>query len=176
MCDLSKDAAFETVVDSAEFDQKEGKWHVPPADGRNVKARFLIVAAGFAAKRFVPAYPGMEKFKGEMHHSSFWPVEGIDAVGKRTAVIGTGASGVQIAQEWGPSVKSLHVFQRTPNLALPMGKKDLTAEQQKAALPYYPELLELRERCFAGFTYDFCERDTFDDTPEEREALFESLW
>ena len=64
----------------------------------------------------------MEKFQGEIHHSSFWPPNDVDVDGKRTAVVGTGASGVQIIQEWGPKVKNLTVFQRTPNLALPMGK------------------------------------------------------
>lgn len=49
--ELSKDSAFETVVTSAEFDEKEGKWTVKTQDGRTAKARFLIVAAGFAAKR-----------------------------------------------------------------------------------------------------------------------------
>lgn len=49
--DLSKDSAFETVVTSAEFDEKEAKWTVKTQDGRTVKCRFLIVAAGFAAKR-----------------------------------------------------------------------------------------------------------------------------
>ena len=48
---LSKDCAFETVVVSAEFDEKESKWVVKTSDGRTTKARFLIVAAGFAAKR-----------------------------------------------------------------------------------------------------------------------------
>ena len=49
--DLAKDTAFETVVTSAEFDTKEGKWNIGTADGRKAKARFLVVAAGFAAKR-----------------------------------------------------------------------------------------------------------------------------
>lgn len=49
--DLSRDCAFETVVISAEFDTNEGKWVVKTQDGRVAKARFLIVAAGFAAKR-----------------------------------------------------------------------------------------------------------------------------
>jgi hypothetical protein len=52
----------------------------------------------------------------------------------------------------------------------------MSKQEQDALRPYYPEMLELRERCFAGFTYDFAERDTFDDTPEEREAFFEALW
>lgn len=176
VCKLSKDCAFGTVVTSAEFDPNQGKWQVGTADGRKAKARFLIVAAGFAAKRYIPDYASMDKFQGIMHHSSFWPIEGVDARGKKVAVVGTGASGVQIIQEWGPEVEHLTVFQRTPNLALPMGKRDMTKEEQEALLPAYPELLRMREHNFAGFTYDFAERNTFEDSPEEREALYEALW
>jgi cation diffusion facilitator CzcD-associated flavoprotein CzcO len=176
VCELSKDCAFGSVVTSSEFDTEAGKWTVQTADGRTAKCRFLIIAAGFAAKRYIPDYPSMDKFKGVMHHSSFWPTEGVDARGQKVAVIGTGASGVQIIQEWGPQVEHLTVFQRTPNLALPMGKRDLTKKEQEDLYPVYDELLRMREKNFAGFTYDFAERNTFEDSPEEREALYESLW
>lgn len=176
VCELSKDCAFESVVTSSEFDTQSGKWTVKTADGRTAKCKYLIIAAGFAAKRYIPDYPSMEEFKGIMHHSSFWPAEGVDARGKKVAVIGTGASGVQIIQEWGPQVEHLTVFQRTPNLALPMGKRDLTKLEQEALYPVYDELLRMRELNFAGFTYDFAERNTFEDSPEEREAVYEALW
>lgn len=91
VCKLRKDCAFGSVVTSAEFDTVAGRWTVQTADGRNARAKYLIVAAGFSAKRYVPDYPGMDKFKGIMHHSSFWPSEGVDPRGKRVAVIGTGA-------------------------------------------------------------------------------------
>lgn len=52
----------------------------------------------------------------------------------------------------------------------------MTKEEQQALLTTYPQLFELRERCFAGFLYDFYERNTFEDSPEERDAFFESLW
>jgi cation diffusion facilitator CzcD-associated flavoprotein CzcO len=84
VCDLSKDTAFETVVTSAEFDQQAGKW--------TVKTRFLIIAAGFAAKRYIPDYKSIDNFKGVVHHSSFWPPEDVDVRGKRVAVVGTGMS------------------------------------------------------------------------------------
>lgn len=118
----------------------------------------------------------MDKFAGTMCHSSFWPNEGIDYTGKRVAIIGTGASGVQMIQEMGPVAAQLDVYQRTPNLALPMGRRDLSKEEQDRLKPYYPEILAYRERCFAGFHYDLCERDTFDDTPEDREKFFDELW
>lgn len=55
------------------------------ADGRTAKSKYLVVAAGFAAKRYIPDFKGMDKFKGTIHHSSFWPEEGVDVQGKRCA-------------------------------------------------------------------------------------------
>ncbi|KAJ5804107.1 uncharacterized protein N7518_000410 [Penicillium psychrosexuale] len=173
---IKKDCSFNTVVIGAQFDTKEGKWNIKTADGRTTKAKYLVLGTGFAAKRYIPPWPGMDKFKGIVHHSSFWPEEKIEVKNKRAAVIGTGASGVQITQAWGPEAGDLKVFQRTPNLAVPMRKRDLTVEEQERLKPNYPELFRYRETSFAGFLYDWYERNTFDDTPEEREAFFESVW
>ena len=118
----------------------------------------------------------MDKFKGIIHHSSFWPEEGIDVKNKRCAVIGTGASGVQIVQEWGPKAGGVTVFQRTPNLALPMRKRDLSVKDQEDAKKLYPELFRYRETSFAGFHYDWNEKNTTDVGDEEREALYEKIW
>lgn len=118
----------------------------------------------------------MHKFKGVVHHSSFWPDKKVDVSGKRCAVIGTGASGVQIVQAWGPEAGSVKVFQRTPNLAVPMRRYALSEAQQQAAKLWYPEFFRLRETSFAGFRYDWLERNTFDDTPEERRATYEKAW
>ncbi|EHY58599.1 hypothetical protein HRR83_007322 [Exophiala dermatitidis] len=175
--DIKSHTAFDSVVVEAQFNTDEGRWHVQTADGRMAKARFFVVAAGFAAKRYVPdEFVGIEKFKGEAHHSSFWPDLNIDVSNKKCCVIGTGASGVQITQAWGPKAGHLKVFQRTPNLAVPMRKRALTAEEQNAIKPVYPELFSLREKCFGGFLYTFSERGTFEDTPEEREAFYRKLW
>jgi len=149
---------------------------VRTADGRTCKCKYLVIAAGFAAKRYIPPWPGIDKFKGIMHHSSFWPDDEIDVKGKKCAIVGTGASGVQITQAWGPQAGHLKVFQRTPNLTVPMRLRSLTPEEQETAKKWYPELFDLRERCFGGFLYSFCERKTFEDTPEEREKFFEKLW
>ncbi|KAJ5387744.1 Steroid monooxygenase (CpmA) [Penicillium cosmopolitanum] len=173
---VKKDCAFNSVVIDAQFDVKEGRWHVKTADGRSASARYFIVATGFSAKRYIPEWSGMDKFKGIVHHSSFWPDEHIDVRGKRCAVIGTGASGVQVTQAWGPTAGSLKVFQRTPNLALPMKRRALTVSEQEEAKKSYPELFSLREKCFGGFLYTFDERDTFDDNEEERQAFYEKLW
>lgn len=120
----------------------------------------------------------MEKFKGVIHHSSFWPDQEISVEGRRCAVIGTGASGVQITQALGPRVGdsgSVKVFQRTPNLAVPMRRRKLTDEEQNRQKDLCPDLFKLRECTFAGFRYDWMEKNTFDDTPEQRKATYERV-
>lgn len=57
-----------------------------------------------------------------------------------------------------------------------MRRRDLTIEEQESGKKWYPELFQLREKCFAGFHYDWYEKNTFDDTPEEREAFYEKVW
>ncbi|TLS21124.1 uncharacterized protein PpBr36_10516 [Pyricularia pennisetigena] len=59
-----------------------------------------------AARRYTPDWPGMDELQGELHHSSFWPEQPVAVESERCAVIGTGASGVQIVQAWGPTLLS----------------------------------------------------------------------
>lgn len=87
MLDISSRTAFETVVTGATFNTKEGRWRVSTADGRTAKAKYLVIAAGFAAKRYVPNWHGIEKFKGFVSHSSFWPDDEIDVKDKKCAII-----------------------------------------------------------------------------------------
>ena len=173
---LSKDCSYETVVNGAQFNEDEGKWTVTTVDGRTAKCRFLIIATGFASKRYIPDYKGIETFKGTVQHVAFWPSSGSDVRGKRCAVIGTGASGVQVVQEWGPIASEVKVFQRSPNMAIPMGKRDLTAEEQNRLKPLYPQLFALREKNFGGYHFDFAEQNVFDVPAAEREAFYEQLW
>lgn len=95
---------------------------------------------------------------------------------KRCAVIGTGASGVQLVQALGPIASELKVFQRTPNLALPFNRRSLSRAEQHGNQALYPELFRLRETTFAGFHYDWIEKNTLDDNAEDREAAYEEAW
>jgi cation diffusion facilitator CzcD-associated flavoprotein CzcO len=173
---IKKDVAFNTKVVGANFNQETNKWTVQTEDGRTAYSRYFILATGFAAKRHFPDWPGMDKFKGTVHHSSFWPNEGVDVRGKKVAVVGTGSTGVQIAQESAPDALELTVFQRTPNLALPMRQAQISKEEQEAAKHGYPQFFKDRLTTFAGFPYDFSTKNTFDDNEEEREAFYEKLW
>ncbi|KAE9551537.1 hypothetical protein FO519_005251 [Halicephalobus sp. NKZ332] len=175
-CEISKDVDFNTKVVEAFFDPDEGKWNVITENKKLCKAKYLLPCVGFAAKRYIPDWKNLDKFKGIVCHSSFWPKEDFDVTGKRCAVIGTGSTGVQITQEWGKRGKSLVVFQRTPNLALPMGQRILDPEEQEKEKQLYPELFQEREKGFGGFEYTFIDKNVFDDSPETREEFLESIW
>ena len=173
---VKKDVIFESAVVSSEWDETAGQWIVKTEDGKVARCRYLIMATGFAAKRHFPAWPGLESFEGIMHHSSFWPEEGIDVSGKRVAVVGTGSTGIQIAQECARKAKELTVLQRTPNLCLPMQQTSLTAKEQDERKGDYGEYFRKRKTTFAGFVFDFIQKKTEDDNAEEREKTFERLW
>lgn len=178
--DLRRDTQFETTVTSATFDDEENRWTVKTQkEGEVFKVKFLLLNVGFAAKRYIPDFKGLDSFKGVWLHPSYWPKEGIDLSGKRVAIIGTGATGVQLTQELSKTAGHLTVFQRTPNLALPMGQKNFPSpEDQEQELPKsdYPALYAQRTRTFTGFDFDFLPRLTFDDCASERRRTYEDLW
>ncbi|CZT09061.1 related to monooxigenase [Rhynchosporium graminicola] len=176
--EVRKDTEFNKHVDSAHFDESTNRWTVECSDGTEVSCRWFIPCIGFASKKYTPPVKNLGEFKGQVYHTAVWPQHDVSMKGKRVAVIGTGASGIQVAQEIGPKVKSLTCFIRTPNMCLPMRQHALDAEdeQSKKDNGYYEKMFESTRSTFSGFTYDFVKKDTFDDSPEERERFFEKLW
>src|SRR6266436_5091115 len=122
---LSRDIRFNTRVTGAEFDTDRDQWVVQASDGSLTRAKFCVLCTGLSAIPYIPAIGGLKDFRGIWHHTGLWPQEGVDFKGKRVGVIGTGASGVQVIQEVYQEVAELTVFQRTPNLALPMRQRKL---------------------------------------------------
>ncbi|PVI02844.1 FAD/NAD(P)-binding domain-containing protein [Periconia macrospinosa] len=177
--DLRKDTEFGKKVVSAEWDEEGKEWKVKCDDGFLVHTKFLIAGIGFAAKRYFPAWKGLDSFKGVMHHSSFWP-EHVDVKGKRVGVIGTGATGLQIIQEWGKEIGeegSLTVFQRTPPLAGPMRQKKISKEENEEMRARLANVYKERLTTESGFSYTTrTELKMSDHTLEEREKFFEELW
>jgi cation diffusion facilitator CzcD-associated flavoprotein CzcO len=164
-------------VDSASFDEKRHQWLVETSDGEEIYANWFMPCIGFASRRYTPPFPGLGNFRGDIYHSAVWPQHGVNLKGKRIAQIGTGASGIQIAQEIGDKAKSLTLYIRTPNYCLPMNQKklDKAEEEEKKKNGTYEREIAKTRTTFAGFTYDFSEKNTFDDTPEEREKFFHKL-
>lgn len=172
--DIKKDVEFGARVVGAQFDTGSNKWNIATQDGRVTHSKFFVLAVGFSAKRYIPDFKGLESFKGIIHHSSAWPENGIDVKGKRAAVIGTGATGVQIIQEWAKEAENLTVFQKTPNLALPMRQGALRNEAQHKST--YEAFFQNRLTTFAGMRYTWIGRNASEDTEAQREAAYEEMW
>lgn len=174
--DLDGDAIFNTLVTAATWDVAESRWHVQTQKGQSFVAPYLLLNIGFAAKRHIPNWPGIDKFRGTLIHPSYWPAQELDLKGKNVAVIGTGSTGVQLAQDLSQVVEKFFLFQRTPNLALPMKQINYNGDEVIRLKKEAPDLLAARNGSFSGFSFNFLSKCTFDDSPEQREQVYEELW
>jgi len=128
--DLRKDMEFNTRVTAAHRDETNNIWKVTTSKGSTYTCTFLITATGPLATPLKPPFPGLNSFKGEWYVTGLWPKHKVDFAGKRVAVIGTGATSVQMVPLIAHTAKSLTVFQRTPSCVLPARNHPLTDHQQ----------------------------------------------
>jgi cation diffusion facilitator CzcD-associated flavoprotein CzcO len=145
--DLRRDIAFHSRVTAAHYREDTGQWDVTVEDGSRYRARFLITAIGPLSAPTLPRIEGVETFAGSSFHTARWPHEPVSFAGKRVAVIGTGATGVQTIQEVAKTVGQLTVFQRTPNWCAPLHNGKIDEETQCRIKAGYPEMFaRCRER------------------------------
>jgi cation diffusion facilitator CzcD-associated flavoprotein CzcO len=109
---------FEHTVTGLRYDEDAGEWTVLLQDREPVRARTVILASGPLANASLPDIPGIETYEGHKIHSARWDHD-YDFTGKKVAVVGTGASGVQIVPELVKVAESVKVFQRTPGWVIP---------------------------------------------------------
>jgi len=173
---LRKDTIFDTCITRAVWNEETKRWLVESKLGMKFDVQFLLLNTGIAAKRYMPDWKGIDSFGGTWIHPSYWPAEEPDLKGKRTAVIGTGSTGVQLAQNLSQIAGELVVFQRTPNLAIPMEQENFTDTCHSISAERYKQVFDGRHSSFGGFDFNFCPRLTFEDSPEERHELYEKLW
>src|SRR5258708_1870397 len=113
--DRRRNVQSRSRVIGAIYDEQTGCWTVPLGEDSRFRTRFLITAIGPLSTPTMPRIEGRDSFKKESFHTARWPHEPVDFTGKRVAVIGTGATGVQTIQTIESSVGHLTVFQRTPD-------------------------------------------------------------
>ena len=174
--DLRRDISFKSRVKAARYDESANLWRIELEGGGRAAARFLVSAVGPLSAPVMPKYEGMESFAGEAYHTGLWPHETVDFSGKRVAVIGTGATGVQLIQEVAKSAAHLTVFQRSPNWCAPLNNSPIDAAEQQRLKRELPDIIARCNASFAGFIHEADRRSVFDVTPAEREAVFERLY
>ncbi|WP_082844207.1 flavin-containing monooxygenase [Nocardia salmonicida] len=117
--DLRARIRFGHNVTGTTFDEVSGLWTIAMAGRkRAVQARTIVIASGPLSNASLPSIPGMEDYQGHKIHSARWDHD-YDFTGKRVAVVGTGASAVQIVPELVRRAATVKVFQRTPGWVLP---------------------------------------------------------
>jgi cation diffusion facilitator CzcD-associated flavoprotein CzcO len=104
---------FRTEVDKAVFLEDRDLWEIQLKGGERLYSRFLVGATGGLISPKKPDIKGLESFKGTVMHTGYWD-DSVELSGKRVAVIGTGATAVQLVPSIAPKVAHLDVYQRTP--------------------------------------------------------------
>ncbi len=122
--------AFHTELEAAAWDEARKVWQVTTSRGR-LTADVVVSAAGALSDPRHPEVPGFGSFEGEVFHSARWDHD-VDLAGKRVAVIGTGASAIQIVPEIAPVVDHLDVYQRTAPWVVPRRDRAYTPLERLA--------------------------------------------
>ncbi len=174
--DLRRDIQFRSRVTAATYDEDTRSWTTTLEDGSAFNSRFLITAIGPLSTPTLPRIEGRDDFKGASFHTARWPKEPVDFAGKRVAVIGTGATGIQTIQTIASQVGHLTVFQRTANWAAPLHNGKIDAETQAKIKAGYPEIFARCRETFACFIHTTDPRGAFEVSDEEREANYERLY
>jgi cation diffusion facilitator CzcD-associated flavoprotein CzcO len=145
--DLYEYGLFQTDVVEMAWNEADDRWTVLTDRGDAIHTQFLVVAGGFLERPKLPSLPGLGEFRGKVFHSSLWDYEytgggpGRDGGGlpnlhnKRVGLVGTGASGLQIATPVANAAQHLYVFQRTPIVVLPRGNRPTEPEWVEGLKP-----------------------------------------
>jgi cation diffusion facilitator CzcD-associated flavoprotein CzcO len=174
--DLRPHMHFGCRVQAADFDEAERRWTVTIADGRSFHCRFLITAVGVLSTPVMPRLEGIDRFKGLWFHTYDWPHEPPDLTGKRVAVIGTGATAVQLIPVVAESAGELFVFQRHPNWCAPLHNGPIDEAEMADIRARYDEIFERCRQTPGGFIHMPDRRKPFELPEGERYAFWEELY
>ncbi|RMZ84462.1 hypothetical protein DV738_g481, partial [Chaetothyriales sp. CBS 135597] len=183
---LYKHIQFNTRVVSAtwEADDQAHTWTFVDDAGARYRTTFFVSCLGFLSSPTLPDIPGIESFAGPAFHTSRWPKD-FDLgklADKRVGVIGTGSTGIQIITELAtttaikPPLKSLTVFQRRPNWAVPLRNSPITADEMAKIRQSYDSIFQTCNETSAGLIHNTDPRKSSDVTAAERTALWNKLY
>ncbi len=150
---------FDTEVESAHFDEKMDAWRIRTESGDQYVADILASGVGQLNRPFTPTLPGLDRFQGTTFHSARWNHDH-DLRHREVAIIGNGASAVQIIPEIAKETKRIDAYQRSANWLIRRNDRPYT-EKEKSRVRKYPllarlqraliwSLLELRWPAFSG--------------------------
>ena len=113
----------------------------------------MVLAIGLLSAPTMPRLEGIDNFKGRSFHTYYWPHEPVDLAGKKVAVIGTGATGIQLIGEIADKVGELTVFQRRPNWSAPLNNSAISDEEMADIRARYDEIFAACTLTPGGFLH-----------------------
>lgn len=174
---IRQHVSFSTTVTGARYDESSNTWTVECNNGQSVRCKYLVLAVGFTSDKERFTHPDTHLFEGDVYYPYRWPEDGVEPDDKRVAIVGSGSTSVQIVQEWASKAKSLTVFQRTPNTAIPVHPKPFSPGEYTTLKSKYPTILETRKTSPSGLAdAEPIARRTFDDPLDKQQRTYENLY
>jgi len=174
--DMRRDIQFNSELKAAYWDEDARLWRLTfDVNGKSetYTSNLFIPALGPLSAHVMPVIEGVGSFEGPAFHTARWPKEPIDFSDKRVGIIGTGATAIQAITEIAKTVKHLTVFQRRPNWCKPLRNKKISKAEMEEIKQRYDEIFRKCQESATCFLHTPDKRNTFDATPEEREAFWE---
>ncbi|MFT4123848.1 MAG: NAD(P)/FAD-dependent oxidoreductase [Microbacteriaceae bacterium] len=164
-------------VISTVWDDAATRWVLTTATGDVFRAKRVIAATGGLSVPHYPEIEGLEDFRGVAHHTGAWPHdEAVDFAGKRVAIIGNGPSGAQLLPAIVDTVDRVDLYQRTPTWVTPLNNKPLTQERHRELSDNWDQVVATLYNSPTGFLHPPAGKFSTADSPEERQAFFETMW
>ncbi len=174
--DLKKHMQFNCLVEAMRFDEATDTWTLELADGRRLTTRWVVTALGLLSIPTTPTIEGMDSFTGQSFHPFDWPEDPVDLAGKRVAIIGTGATSIQIIPEVAKEAGHLTVFQRRPNWAAPLNNSPIDEAEMAAIRERYDDIFAACARTPGGFEHEPDRRGFYNVPAEKRRELWDRLY
>ena len=174
--DLRKDIVLNAKAIRAEYREPEGDWQVETEGGGSYRSRYLVSAGGILSVPIQPRFDGLETFEGDWYMTSRWPAGGVDVAGKRVAIVGSGATAVQVLPVTAKKAEHVTLFQRTPNYVIPARNRPLEDDEREALKSGYEEIWQqVRNQVFA-LPIPPANRVADGFPPDEIERILERGW
>lgn len=174
--DLRQHMKFNCKVKAMTFDEDAGIWRLELENGDETSCRFVITALGPLSAPTPPRIPGIDTFEGESFHTFDWPQDPVELEGKKVAVIGTGATGIQVIAEIADKVGELTVFQRRPNWSAPLNNGPIDDAEMADIRSRYDSIFDRCAVTPGGFEHEPDRRGFYKVSREERVELWDRLY
>lgn len=122
---------FGTAVEEALYDEREGIWRITTSDGRTHTADIFVSAVGQLNRPHIPDFPGLTSYQGPRWHTACWNHD-FDLSDRRVAVVGNGASAIQVLPKLADTARTVTLFQRTASWVQPLSNYRYKTWQQFA--------------------------------------------